>query len=291
MAVKSGFVSLIGRTNSGKSSLLNYLIGENLSFVSHKVNATRRKINGIALNGDDQIIFVDTPGLHESNKLMNKLMVEVALKSIGDADLLLFMASIHDDLSNYEKFLQIPNRPKHILILTKIDEANDEKIAAVLTKYAKFRDEFEAIIPTTIKKNTYKKRILDEICKHLPEHPYYYDKDLISASNTRDIYRDLILQAIFECVNSEVPYYSDVMIDKVIEKDDLVSIFATIITDNDSHKRILIGKNGDTIKRIGIRARKLILNFSKAKIFIKMAVNVKKSWILNENLMKNQIIY
>ena len=103
--MKSGFVSLIGRTNAGKSSFLNYILGEKISLVSHKVNATRRKINGIVMHGDDQIIFVDTPGLHESNKMMNKIMVEVALNAIGDSDLVLFLAPIHDSTENYEKFL------------------------------------------------------------------------------------------------------------------------------------------------------------------------------------------
>jgi len=289
--LKSGFVTLIGRTNSGKSSLLNYLIGENLSLVSHKANATRRKISGIAMNGDDQVIFIDTPGLHESGKLMNKLMIEVALKSIGDADLVLFLASIHDSVENYEKFLAIENLPRHIVILSKTDEASAEKIVAKLTEYSAFADKFEAIIPVSIKKQIYKRQILDEICKFLPEHPYYYDPELISAAQTRDIYRDLILQAVFESVSSEVPYYTDVVVKKVTEKPEIIEIYADLLTDTQSHKTILIGKNGETIKRIGIRARKLISNFSKVKIYIKLAVFVKKSTFFNEKLMKSEFIY
>ncbi len=289
--MKSGFVSLIGRTNAGKSSFLNYILGEKISLVSHKVNATRRKINGIVMHGDDQIIFVDTPGLHESNKMMNKIMVEVALNAIGDSDLVLFLAPIHDSTENYEKFLNLHNGVNHIVLLTKIDEANDEKIVQKLSEYQKFQDKFGAIIPINIKKNVFKRRILDEICKFLPEHEYFYDPELISSTNLRDIYRDFILESIFENTNGELPYSTDVIIEKVNETPNLISIYAKIITDTQSHKQILIGKNGDTIKRIGIKSKKLISAFSKVKIYVKLSVFVKKSWKNDENSIKSHFIY
>lgn len=289
--MKSGFVSLIGRTNAGKSSFLNYILGEKISLVSHKVNATRRKINGIVMHGDDQIIFVDTPGLHESNKMMNKIMVEVALNAIGDSDLVLFLAPIHDSTENYEKFLNLHNAVNHIVLLTKIDEANDEKIVQKLSEYQKFQDKFGAIIPINIKKNVFKRQILDEICKFLPEHEYFYDPELISSTNLRDIYRDFILESIFENTNSELPYSTDVIIEKVNETPNLISIYAKIITDTQSHKQILIGKNGDTIKRIGIKSKKLISAFSKVKIYVKLSVFVKKSWKNDENSIKSHFIY
>ena len=289
--MKSGFVSLIGRTNAGKSSFLNYILGEKISLVSHKVNATRRKINGIVMHGDDQIIFVDTPGLHESNKMMNKIMVEVALNAIGDSDLVLFLAPIHDSTEIYEKFLNLHNGVNHIVLLTKIDEANDEKIVQKLSEYQKFQDKFGAIIPINIKKNVFKRQILDEICKFLPEHEYFYDPELISSTNLRDIYRDFILESIFENTNSELPYSTDVIIEKVNETPNLISIYAKIITDTQSHKQILIGKNGDTIKRIGIKSKKLISAFSKVKIYVKLSVFVKKSWKNDENSIKSHFIY
>ena len=289
--MKSGFVSLIGRTNAGKSSFLNYILGEKISLVSHKVNATRRKINGIVMHGSDQIIFVDTPGLHESNKMMNKIMVEVALNAIGDSDLVLFLAPIHDSTEIYEKFLNSHDGINHIVLLTKIDEANDEKIVKKLSEYQKFQDKFGAIIPINIKKNVFKRQILDEICKFLPEHEYFYDPELISSTNLRDIYRDFILESIFENTNSELPYSTDVIIEKVNETPNLISIYAKIITDTQSHKQILIGKNGDTIKRIGIKSKKLISAFSKVKIYVKLSVFVKKSWKNDENSIKSHFIY
>ncbi|NLK67252.1 MAG: GTPase Era [Campylobacteraceae bacterium] len=289
--MKSGFVSLIGRTNAGKSSLLNFLLGEKISMVSHKQNATRRKVNGIVMNGKDQIIFIDTPGLHESGKTMNKAMVELALKSIGDADLVLFLASVHDTTQNYEKFLELNESVKHILILTKIDEVSDEKLAKKITEYSKFSEKFLALVPTSIKKQICKQPLLDEISKHLPEHEYFYDPEIISTTMTKDIYRDFILEAIFDSVSSEVPYSSDVMVKKVIEEPDLLSVYAEIITDTSSHKMILIGKNGDTIKRIGIKARKLISEFANIKVYLNLEVVVKKGWNLDEKNIKKHFIY
>lgn len=289
--MKSGFVTLIGRTNAGKSSLINYLVGEKISLVSHKINATRRKINAIAMHSDNQIIFIDTPGLHESNKTMNKLMIDVAIKSLGDADLILFLASIHDDLSDYEKFLNLNQPKKHILILTKCDEADEKKIISKLQIYQKFQDKFEAIIPVSIKKNIYRKVVLDEICKFLPEHNYYFDPEILSSTNLRDIYRDFILEAIFESVSSEIPYCSDVLIEKIEEKSNLLNIKAKIITDTNSHRMILIGKNGETIKRIGIKSRKKILQFSNTKTNLILEVNVKKDWNKKEKSLKGEFIY
>lgn len=289
--MKSGFVTLIGRTNAGKSSLINYLVGEKISLVSHKINATRRKINAITMHGEDQVIFIDTPGIHESNKIINKLMVEVAIKSIGDADLILFLASIHDDLEDYEKFLSLNSKAKHIVVLTKCDEANDKKIVSKLQNYQKFQDKFEVLIPISVKKNIYRGIILDEIVKFLPVHDYYYDPEILSSTNLRDIYRDFILEAIFESVSSEIPYFSDVLIDKITEKPNLLDIKAKIITDTNSHKIILIGKKGETVKRIGIKSRKKILDFSKIKTNVILEIIVKKDWTKKEKSLKSEFIY
>ncbi|MBO7475941.1 MAG: KH domain-containing protein, partial [Campylobacter sp.] len=160
-----------------------------------------------------------------------------------------------------------------------------------LSEYQKFQDKFGAIIPINIKKNVFKRQILDEICKFLPEHEYFYDPELISSTNLRDIYRDFILESIFENTNGELPYSTDVIIEKVNETPNLISIYAKIITDTQSHKQILIGKNGDTIKRIGIRSKKLISAFSKVKIYVKLSVFVKKSWKNDENSIKSHFIY
>ena len=287
--MKSGFVSIIGRTNAGKSSFLNALLNEKITIVSHKQNATRRKINGIVMNGEDQIIFTDTPGLHESNKAINQLLINQAIKSMGDCDLIVFLAPIHDDTSDYEKFLALNPEKPHILVLTKVDESSNAKVLEKITKYQKFQDKFAALLTFSTKQPTYKKPLLDEICKLLPEHEYFYDPEFLTPTNEKEIFREFILEAIYENLSDEIPYLSDAIIKSVKEKTGITEIYASIITERDIHKSMIIGKNGETIKRIGIFARKLIQNLTNTKVFLKLDVVVKKGWSKEEKSL-NQII-
>ncbi|OUT17316.1 GTPase Era [Campylobacter concisus] len=287
--MKSGFVSIIGRTNAGKSSFLNALLNEKIAIVSHKQNATRRKINGIVMNGKDQIIFTDTPGLHESNKAINQLLISQAIKSMGDCDLIVFLAPIHDDTSDYEKFLALNPEKPHILVLTKVDESSNTKVLEKITKYQKFQDKFAALLTFSTKQPTYKKPLLDEICKFLPEHEYFYDPEFLTPTNEKEIFREFILEAIYENLSDEIPYLSDAIIKSVKEKTGITEIYASIITERDIHKSMIIGKNGETIKRIGIFARKLIQNLTNTKVFLKLDVVVKKGWSKEEKSL-NQII-
>ena len=287
--MKSGFVSIIGRTNAGKSSFLNALLNEKIAIVSHKQNATRRKINGIVMNGEDQIIFTDTPGLHESSKTINQLLINQAIKSMGDCDLIVFLAPIHDDTSDYEKFLALNPEKPHILVLTKVDESSNAKVLEKITKYQKFQDKFAALLTFSTKQPTYKKPLLDEICKLLPEHEYFYDPEFLTPTNEKEIFREFILEAIYENLSDEIPYLSDVIIKSVKEKTGITEIYASIITERDIHKSMIIGKNGETIKRIGIFARKLIQNLTNTKVFLKLDVVVKKGWSKEEKSL-NQII-
>lgn len=287
--MKSGFVSIIGRTNAGKSSFLNALLNEKIAIVSHKQNATRRKINGIVMNGEDQIIFTDTPGLHESNKAINQLLIGQAIKSMGDCDLIVFLAPIHDDTSDYEKFLALNPEKPHILVLTKVDESSNAKVLEKITQYQKFQDKFAALFTFSTKQPTYKKPLLDEICKLLPEHEYFYDPEFLTPTNEKEIFREFILEAIYENLSDEIPYLSDAIIKSVKEKTGITEIYASIITERDIHKSMIIGKNGETIKRIGIFARKLIQNLTNTKVFLKLDVVVKKGWSKEEKSL-NQII-
>ena len=287
--MKSGFVSIIGRTNAGKSSFLNALLNEKIAIVSHKQNATRRKINGIVMNSEDQVIFTDTPGLHESNKAINQLLISQAIKSMGDCDLIVFLAPIHDDTSDYEKFLALNPEKPHILVLTKVDESSNAKVLEKITQYQKFQDKFAALLTFSTKQPTYKKPLLDEICKLLPEHEYFYDPEFLTPTNEKEIFREFILEAIYENLSDEIPYLSDAIIKSVKEKTGITEIYASIITERDIHKSMIIGKNGETIKRIGIFARKLIQNLTNTKVFLKLDVVVKKGWSKEEKSL-NQII-
>ncbi len=275
---KAGYVALIGRPNAGKSTLLNWLLGEKIAMVSHKAQATRKRLYAIVMYKNAQIIFIDTPGLHEKERLLNKFMLEEALKAIGDCDVILFLAPVTDPISHYEKFLQLAKDRPHILVLTKIDTVSNEELLKKIAEYQKFQDKFLELIPVSVKKNIGKEELLDAIIKYLPQHPYYYDPELLTTENIRDIYKELIREAIFENLSDEIPYETDVIIEKIEETPTMDKVYAMIVVEKPSQKGIIIGKGGETIKRIGKDARRLLEEFSGKKIFLHLFVVVKKGW-------------
>ncbi|AJC90653.1 GTPase Era [Campylobacter subantarcticus] len=288
--MRSGFVSIVGRTNAGKSSILNSLLEEKVAMVSHKQNATRRKINAIVMHEDHQLIFIDTPGLHASSKAMNQLMIDLAIKSIADCDVILFVASIYDDIKDYENFLSLNPKVPHIILINKVDLVKKEILLKKLSEYARFSSHFSAIIPYSAKQKFYKKILLDEMVKYLPEHPYYFDPEFITTTNEKDIYRDFILETIYENLSDEIPYTTEVKIEKIKEIDQIYHINATIITDGNSHKGMILGKDGATIKRIGKEARIKIEKLAQKKVMLKLFVQLEKKWHKNEQNLK-KILY
>ncbi|TLS96841.1 GTPase Era [Aliarcobacter cibarius] len=285
---KCGYVSVVGRPNAGKSSLLNWLVGEKIAMVSHKANATRKRSNIIVMHEDDQIIFVDTPGIHETEKLLNQFMLEEALRAMGDCDLILFLAPVTDSLKYYEDFLEKNKKnTKHILLLTKIDFVNNDELMAKLKEYEKYSDKYEAIIPISIKKATKKADILDEVVKYLPEHPYLFDPEIMTTEHLRDIYKEFIRESIFENISDEIPYETDVIINKVEEKPNVDVIKATIIVQKDTQKGMIIGQNATAIKRIGKAARIKIEKLSGKKCYLELFVSIKKNWTKNKDALKS----
>ncbi|HIO70539.1 MAG TPA: GTPase Era [Campylobacterales bacterium] len=274
---KAGFVALVGRPNAGKSTLLNWLLGEKIAIVSHKANATRKRINGIVMYQNHQIILVDTPGLHERERLLNQFMLEEALKAIGDCDLIIFLAPVYDKLDNYEKFLQLSNRP-HILALTKIDEVESGKVLEKIAEYQKYSDRFLELIPISARKGVNRDALLSSIVKYLPDSPYLYDPEELTTEYIRDIYREFIREAIFEETSGEIPYESDVVIDKIEEGGEIEKIYGTIIVEKRSQKIVIVGEKGRTIKRIGKSARKKIEKFIERQVYLELFVSVKKGW-------------
>jgi GTP-binding protein Era len=275
---RAGFVAIVGRPNAGKSTLMNALLGEKISMVSQKANATRKRINAIVMHKKNQIIFVDTPGLHEKEKMLNQFMMKEALKAIGDCDIILFLAPVTDSTEEYEKFLQLTNRP-HLVLLSKIDHVSNEKILKKIQEYQKFQDSFSAIIPVSVTKGGIGfESVLDEIIKHLPVSPYLYDPDDLTTEMLRDIYKEFIREAIFDNISDEIPYETDVLIDKVEESKNLEKIRATIIVEKQTQKGIIIGQGGAAIKRIGRDARLQIENLIGKKVFLDLFVSVKKGW-------------
>ena len=277
--MKAGFVSVVGRPNSGKSSLLNWLIGEKLALVSHKANATRKRMNFIIMHKNTQIIFIDTPGIHQKERLLNQFMLEEALKAMGDCDLILFLASVKDRVDEYEEFLRLnkKNTP-HIVLLTKMDLVSKDELLKKIAQYQKYQESYKELIPISIKKATKQSELLEIISKYIPDHPYLYDPELLTTQNLKDIYKEYIREALFNNLSDELPYLSDVVVQKVQEGKDIEKIYADIITEKKSQKGMIIGKGGSTIKRIGIEARKNIEKLSGKRVFLKLEVIIKPNW-------------
>lgn len=280
---KCGYVSVVGRPNAGKSSLVNWLVGEKIAMVSHKANATRKRSNIIVMHEDDQIIFVDTPGLHQTEKLLNQYMLEEALKAMGDCDLILFLAPITDKVEHYLDFLEKNKKNvKHLLLLTKIDFVSNNEVLTKIEEYEKYSDKYQAIIPVSIKKATTHADILDVVVKYLPEHPYLYDTEIMTTEHMRDIFKEFIRESIFDNISDEIPYETDVLINKVEEKENIDVIKATIIVQKSTQKGMIIGKGAIAIKRIGKDARIKIEKLTGKKVYLELFVSVKKGWTKNK---------
>jgi GTP-binding protein Era len=283
---KSGFVGILGKPNAGKSTLLNWLLGEKIALVSPKANASRKRVNAIIMHKDNQIILLDTPGLHEKEKLLNKFMLKEALKALEDSDLVLFLADVRDDISGYEWFLELNKKEiPHIAVLTKIDLVNEKEIEEKIKLYKSFNKVLDVVVISAIEGKG-KDELLDKIVEYLPEHPYYYDPEIISTEHIKDIYKELIREALFEKLKDELPYESDILIDKIEEYENLDKVYATIIIERASQKGIIIGKKGKKIKEIGIYARELLESFSGKKIYLELYVKVIKGWSKNKKMLE-----
>ena len=288
---KAGFVALIGRPNAGKSSLLNTLSGEKLALVSHKANATRSTMHFIiphtTKQGENcQIIFVDTPGIHKREKLLNQFMLKSALKAMEECDICAFMCAFGDDLKHYEEFLEIYPQ-KHIIIVSKIDYANNEKLAKYLARFSPFSDRFYALVPISVKKNINLDNLLESICTLLQHSPALYDEDMLTTHTSRQIAKEAIREAVFSLCSDEIPYESEVEILSFVEsptnaqnapKKAITRINARILVSKQSQKLIVVGKNGDSIKRISTYARHKIEEILAQKIFLHLSVVVRKEW-------------
>lgn len=275
---KCGFVAVIGKPNAGKSTLLNWLVGEKIMLVSHKANATRKRLKGILMQGDTQIVLIDTPGLQTGKKLLNEYMLGEAIKAVSDADLVLFIADARFAKKDYEEFLSISGNKPHILLVNKIDMLTHEKLLATMDELNGYENGFLELIPISATKESGKKEILDSIVKYLPDSPYLYDPELLTDQNIRDIYKEIIREELFNGLSDEIPYETDVVINKIDESDSLDKVYATIIANKDSQKAMIVGKGGQTIKRIGTKARIALEKFAQKKIHLELFVKTNKNW-------------
>lgn len=283
---KCGFVAIVGRPNAGKSTLLNALLEERIAMVSHKAQATRKRLNAIVMHGEDQIVFVDTPGIHEREKELNKFMLAEAVRAIGDCDLVLFLADAKDKIEDYEKFLELSEGRAHLVVLNKIDRLSNEEQLRAIEKYAPHQERFLELVSVSASKGVGLKELLEVIVRHLPEGPYYYDPEMLTTETVKEIYKEMVREALFNGVSDEIPYESDVIIEKIDEKPNLDRVFATIVVEKDSQKGIVIGQKGAAIKRIGKSAREEMERFSQKKIYLELHVKVRQGWSKNKKFLE-----
>jgi len=291
---KSGFVAIIGKPNVGKSTLLNILIGEKISIVSQKPQATRKSVKGI-LNGEDyQVIFVDTPGIHESEKKLNQMMKKYIDEAMEDFDLAVVMTDHHGEideiLEEYLSKIKQKNK-KSILLINKIDLMTKEQVKQIREKFTSKAD-FDAVLEVSLIKDPgSKEKILETILQMLDEGPKYYEDDIISTETERFIIAEIIREKIMNNVAKEIPYHVAVTIEemKYREEKDLYYIKANIIVERRAHKIIVIGKNGKLIKEIGKQAREEIESFLKAKVYLDLWVKIKEHWTKKEPLIREYI--
>ena len=290
---KSGFVTLIGRTNVGKSTLLNLLVGEKVAAIANKVQITRTAIKGIVNRENSQIIFTDTPGIHKPRTKLNETMIETSYASIADADVVLFLIeATSKDIGKGDRIILDKikeTKRKTILIINKIDLVKRENLLNLIETYSKEYN-FEAVIPISATNSKYRNIILDEIEKNLKSGPAYYDIEEYTDQTIRQLAEETIREKALKLLQDEVPHGIYVEVEKLKQRknkkgEDLYDIEATIYCLRNSHKGIIIGKNGDMLKRIGRSARiDMEQNFG-VKVNLKTWVKVKEDWQDNNSIV------
>ena len=290
---KSGFVTLIGRTNVGKSTLLNLLVGEKVAAIANKVQTTRTAIKGIVNRQNSQIIFVDTPGIHKPKNKLNETMVETSFTSLTDSDIVLFLIeATSEDIGRGDRIILDKikeSKRKTILIINKIDLVKREKLLNLIDIYSK-EYKFEAVIPISATNIKYKEVILEEIEKNLKPGPAYYDIEEYTDQTLRQLAEETIREKALKMLQDEVPHGIFVEVEKMKQRknknnEDIYDIEATIYCLKNSHKGIIIGKNGEMLKRIGRSARIDMEENFGVKVNLKTWVKVKEDWQDNNSIV------
>lgn len=287
---KSGFVTLIGRPNVGKSTLMNQLIGQKIAITSNKPQTTRNRIQTVLTKDEGQIIFVDTPGI--MRKAKNKLgnyMVHVATRSIEDVDVVLFLVEPDTYIGAGEKEiiekLEKVKKPV-ILVINKVDTIQKEEVLKSIAAYKDAYD-FADIVPVSAKQGDNTKELISVIMKYLPYGPMYYEEDTLTDQPMKQIVAEIIREKALHNLQEEIPHGIAVTIESMKEKNKVVHVNATIICEKESHKGIIIGKQGSMLKKIGSTARYELEHMLERKVNLQLFVKVKKDWRDSEFLMKN----
>ncbi len=279
---KSGFVSIIGRPNVGKSTFLNRVIGQKIAIMSDKPQTTRNKIQGVYTQDDAQIVFIDTPGIHKPKHKLGDFMMKVAQNTLKEVDLVLFMINAKEGLGKGDEFiiekLKETSTPVY-LVINKIDEVHPDDLLPLMETY-KALYPFKEIVPISALQGSNVEVLLDQIKKFLPEGPQYYPADQVTDHPERFIVAELIREKVLHLTREEVPHSIAVAIDsmKKRENKDMVDIQATVVVERDSQKGIVIGKQGKVLKEVGQKARVDIEALLGSKVFLELWVKVQKDW-------------
>ena len=290
-AYKSGFAAIIGRPNVGKSTLMNRLIGQKIAITSKKPQTTRNRIQTVYTCEQGQIICQDTPGIHKAKNKLGEYMVNVAQKTLEDVDVILWLVEASTYIGPGEKYIaeQLEKTKKPvILVINKVDTIKKEEILAVIDAYRKLYD-FREIVPTSALRGQNMEDLIDTIFRYLPEGPQFYDEDTVTDQPQRQIVAEIIREKALHALDEEIPHGIAVTIERMRERKrgNICDIEATIICERDSHKGIIIGKQGAMLKKIGTNARYEIEQMLEEQVNLKIWVKVRKDWRDNDIQMKN----
>lgn len=286
---KSGFAVLIGRPNVGKSTLMNRLIGQKIAITSSKPQTTRNRIQTVYTSKEGQIVFVDTPGIHKAKNRLGDYMVNIAQRSLTEVDVILWLVEPSGFIGAGERHILEQLRKVKlpvILVMNKIDTVKKEELLGFIDTYRR-EMEFAEIVPVSALKNDNTDELIKCIMKYLPYGPAFYDEDTITDQPKRQIVAELIREKALRCLDEEIPHGIAVMIEKMKWRDGIVDIDATIICERESHKGIIIGKQGAMLKKIGTSARRDVEELLEGRVNLQLWVKVKKDWRDSEFLLKN----
>lgn len=279
---KSGFISIIGRPNVGKSTFLNRVIGQKIAIMSDKPQTTRNKVQGVLTTDDAQFIFIDTPGIHKPKHKLGDFMMKVAQNTLKEVDAIIFMVNAEEGFGKGEEFIlekfQTVNTPI-ILVINKIDLIHPDQLLPIMDSY-KEKYDFSDIVPISALEGNNVDNLLKQIKNYLPEGPQYYPADQVTDHPERFIISELIREKALHLTREEIPHSLAVLIDKIERQGDkdIIHVMATIIVERDSQKGIVIGKQGKMLKEVGKRARVDIENLLGTKVYLELWVKVQKDW-------------
>jgi len=280
---KSGFISIIGRPNVGKSTFLNRVIGQKIAIMSDKPQTTRNKVQGVLTTDDSQMIFIDTPGIHKPKHKLGDFMLKVSKNTLREVDVIMFMVNAEQKLGKGDEFIleMLAGHPTPVfLVINKIDAIHPDELMGIIESY-KERYDFAEIVPISALQGNNVENLLVTLAKYLPEGPQYYPADQVTDHPERFIISELIREKVLHLTREEIPHSIAVVIDKIRrdeENEDKIHVAATIIVERDSQKGIVIGKRGALLKEVGTRARKDIEMLLGSKVYLELWVKVQKDW-------------